>query len=221
MRAVIFDLDGVAVSTDAYHQLAWKETAEEAGIALPEEIAPKLRGVGRTECAAMILAAAGRSGSRWDVYTFAQKKNAKYVDYLKGLTPNDILPGVLRLLEALKQAGIRTAIASASKNAGTILEKTGLRGCFDAVVDGSMIRSTKPDPEVFLKAAELLHAAPEDCVVIEDAEAGIRGAEAAGMHTVAVGPAGRLGLGELNLNDLTGLMPELLPFAPKDGDPEQ
>ena len=213
VKAVIFDLDGVVVSTDYFHQLAWKETAEEEGISLSDEILPKLRGVGRIECAELIFAQAGRSGNKWDVYTFAQKKNAKYIDYLTGLTPNDILPGVLDFLAKLKRERIATAIASSSKNAKMILEKTGLIERFDVIVDGSMICNTKPDPEVFLKAAQLLHVSPEECVVVEDAEAGIQGAKACAMRTVAVGHAGARQLGDLNLDGLLGLETEELPFS--------
>lgn len=213
VRAAIFDLDGVIVSTDYYHQLAWKETAEEAGIVLRDEVLPRLCGVGRMECAAMILNEAGRCGNKWDIYTFAQKKNAKYTDYLNGLTPHDILPGVPELLASLRCEKIGIAIASSSRNARMILQKVGLTEVFDAIVDGSMICHSKPNPEVFLKAAELLRTPPENCVVFEDAEAGIRGARAAGMHTVAVGSARTLQLGDLNLDTLLGLKPEKLPFG--------
>lgn len=210
MKAVIFDLDGVIVSTDKFHQLAWKETADEQGIPFDESLGGRLRGVGRLVCAAMILEAAGKPNNRWDAYHFAQIKNSKYMDYLNGLSPKDVLSGVQEFIDGLKAAGIFTAIASSSKNARVILEMTGLTDRFDVIVDGTMIKNSKPDPEVFLKAAELLQADPGDCVVVEDAEAGIRGAKECGMYTIAVGPAGEIGCGDINLAGLDEISPESL-----------
>lgn len=219
MSAVIFDLDGVVVSTDVFHSLAWKETAEEYGIPFDDAILDRLRGVSRLECAALILRLAGRPTNRWDVYTFAQTKNSRYIDYLNGLSPADILPGVEDLLESLKKSHIKTAIASSSKNTQMILGKIGMTDRFDVVVDGTMISRFKPDPEVFETAARLLHESVKQCIVIEDAQAGIQGARACGMFAVAVGPAGAAGCGDLNFQDLSGLTAKKLidRMAQKEG----
>lgn len=189
MKAVLFDLDGVVVSTDEFHFKAWKTVAERENIPFSRENNHRLRGVNRMDSLEIILEKAAKAYSVEEKEALAGKKNRIYRDLLQTLTPGDILPGIPETLEYLKEAGIKTAIASSSRNAVFILDKIGLAEAFGAVVDGTRISRSKPDPEVFLLAAEDLKLAPEDCVVVEDADAGVAAAVSAGMRAVAVGAA--------------------------------
>lgn len=187
IKAVIFDLDGVIVSTDEYHYLAWKEIADRENIYFDRKINERLRGVSRMESLEILLEKAEKPYSDEEKLAMATDKNNIYRGLLNRLTPGDILPGVSGLLEALKQKGVRTAIGSSSRNTPVILEKIGMKDAFDAVADGNDIKNSKPDPEVFLVAAKKLGEAPENCVVVEDAFAGIEAAKRAGMKAVGVG----------------------------------
>lgn len=189
IKAVIFDLDGVIVSTDDYHYRAWKELADKQGIPFDREINERLRGVSRMESLEIILEKATRPYSQDEKDAMAQDKNERYRAMLAELTPNDILPGVLALLDALSARGIKLAIGSSSKNTPYILERIGLSDRFDAIADGNHIKNSKPDPEVFLLAASKLGIPPAQCAVVEDAIAGIDAAIAAGSKAVAVGYA--------------------------------
>ena len=191
MKAFIFDLDGVIVSTDRYHYLAWKQTADGEGIYFDEKINDRLRGVSRMASLEIILERAKRQYSEEEKQALATKKNDLYRDLLKNLTPKDRLEGVTETLAALREKGYLLAIGSSSKNTPFILEKIGYGDYFDAVSDGNNITRGKPDPEVFLKAAEMLRLSPESCYVVEDAEAGIDAANAGGFFSVGVGPASR------------------------------
>ena len=189
IRAVLFDLDGVIVSTDQYHYQAWKHLADAEGIPFDRDDNERLRGVSRMESLDIILEKASLSYSASEKAEMARRKNAIYRDSLRTLSPADRLPGVSTLLEDLRRRGIKIAIGSSSKNAGPILEAIGLDHTFDVVVDGNDIGRSKPDPEVFTRAAERLGVAPGQCLVVEDAEAGIEAALAAGMPVLAVGSA--------------------------------
>jgi beta-phosphoglucomutase len=189
MKAVLFDLDGVIVSTDEFHYRAWKAMAEREGIVFGREDNHRLRGVNRAESLEIILEKAHRAYSAEEKAAIMDEKNELYREFLESLTPKDILPGIPAALDLLKGAGVKTAIASSSRNAAHILEKIGLAGAFDAVVDGTRISRSKPDPEVFLLAAHELEITPEECVVVEDADAGVAAAVSAGMRAVAVGAA--------------------------------
>lgn len=186
-KAVIFDLDGVIVSTDEYHFQAWKAIADEEGIYFDQEINQGLRGVSRMESLEVLLRKSPRVYSAAEKERLAQRKNELYRQLLEQLTPADILGGVLTLLDSLKMHQIKMAIGSSSKNTPVILEKIGLTGFFDAVADGSEIHNSKPDPEVFLLAASKLVVEPFECVVVEDAEAGLQAARAAGMYALGIG----------------------------------
>ena len=186
LEAVIFDLDGVLVSTDEYHYQAWRKLADVHGIYFDRIINESLRGVSRMESLEIVLKRGDKSYSSDEKQQMAQAKNQTYVELLSKLTPHDILSGTLELLDALKNAHIKTAVASSSKNAKYILKKIELDGAFDAVVDGTMIQNSKPDPEVFLKAADIIGVEPENCAVVEDAHSGIEGAVAANMKAVGV-----------------------------------
>jgi beta-phosphoglucomutase len=189
MKAVLFDLDGVIVSTDEFHYRAWKALAEREGIEFSREDNHRLRGVNRAESLEIILEKSEKQYSAEEKAAMADEKNGIYRGLLQNLTPQDILPGVPAALALLKDAGVKTSIASSSRNAAYILEKIGLGGAFDSVVDGTRITRSKPDPEVFLLAARELGTSPEDCVVVEDADAGVAAAVSAGMRAVAVGAA--------------------------------
>ena len=186
IKAVIFDLDGVIVSTDDCHYRAWKKMADEEGIYFDREINNRLRGVSRMASLEIVLEKANREYSEKEKQEMAERKNTYYKELICELTPNDILPGAIETLEQLKENGIKIAIGSSSKNTPIILKQIGLDNYFDAVSDGNNITHSKPDPEVFLKAAEMLNIAPENCMIVEDADAGIEAGKRAGMKTLAV-----------------------------------
>lgn len=190
IKAIIFDLDGVIVSTDKFHYQAWKQIADSLGIPFDEKMNYRLRGVSRRESLERILE--GYSGApltEREKEKLAEQKNDIYRKMLQQMTPEDVAPEVRETLRILRERGYRTALGSSSKNAKFILEKTELTNAFDAVSDGTNITKSKPNPEVFLKAAEFLKEQPEYCLVVEDAKAGIEAANAAGMKAVAVGAA--------------------------------
>lgn len=189
IRGVIFDLDGVIVSTDNCHYLAWKRMADEEGIPFDRTINERLRGVSRMESLAIILEKAQKSYSDEEKQALAARKNGYYVELIGELTAQDILPGALETLELLKEHGIKIAIGSSSRNTPVILEHIGLSEEFDAVADGNAIKNSKPDPEVFLLAAQMLELDPAGCLVVEDADAGVQAALAGGMRVLGVGSA--------------------------------
>ena len=186
---VIFDLDGVIVSTDNCHYLAWKRMADEEGVYFDRKINERLRGVSRMESLEIVLERAQKTYTDEQKQALAQRKNAYYVELIGSLSKEDILPGALDTLEMLKRRGIKAAIGSSSKNTPLILKQIGLENAFDAVADGNAIAHSKPDPEVFLLGAKLLGLPPENCLVVEDADAGIEAAVAGGMRALGVGSA--------------------------------
>jgi beta-phosphoglucomutase len=188
-KGIIFDLDGVIVSTDEYHYQAWKEVSDEYGIYFDYEINERLRGVSRMESVDIIMEKAERHYTEKEKTDFATRKNNVYRRLLSGLSSRDILPGVESALDLLAQRGVLLAIGSSSKNTPVILERIGLAERFQAISDGNHISKSKPDPEVFLLAANRLKLAPEDCLVVEDAVAGVTAALRAGMAVLAVGSA--------------------------------
>jgi beta-phosphoglucomutase len=188
-QAVIFDLDGVIVSTDEYHYQAWKKMAKEEEIYFDRRINERLRGVSRMESLKVILEKSKKFYTKEQKTELAERKNSYYKDSLHGLTPKDILPGVMNLLDFLDRRNIKKAIGSSSKNTRLILKQIDLESQFDAIADGNGITKSKPDPEVFLLAAKLLERNPSECVVIEDALAGIDAAKAAGCKAVGIGSA--------------------------------
>lgn len=187
IEAVLFDLDGVLVRTDGLHYLAWKQIADAEGIYFDERINDRLRGVSRMESLEIILERASRTYSPAVKQDMAERKNAIYRELLMGMGPGDVLPGVAPVLDGLRRRGIKLAVGSSSKNAGTILDRCHLTPLFDAVVDGNDISRSKPDPEVFLLAASRSGVPPAHCLVVEDAMAGIESARNAGMRYVAIG----------------------------------
>lgn len=197
IRACIFDLDGVIVDTARYHYLAWKRLARGLGHDLTESENERLKGISRMTSLDIVLELAGVNPGEAHKETLAEKKNRWFNEYVQEMTPGDIFPGVKQLIAALRNAGLKVGLASSSKNAGTVLRKLNIEHDFDAVVDGGMIRHAKPDPEIFLVAAEKLGVKPSECVVIEDATSGIEAAHAAGMKCVGIGPAELLGKADL------------------------
>ena len=189
MKAFIFDLDGVIVSTDSLHYRAWKALADSEGIYFDEEINNRLRGVSRMESLEIILERATRTYTDEEKVAMAERKNGIYRELLQVLTPSDRLAGVTETLDALRAQDYKLAIGSSSKNTPIILEKIGYSGYFDAISDGNNIKNSKPDPEVFLKAAEFLQLQPDECFVVEDAEAGITAAKAGGFTAIGIGSA--------------------------------
>lgn len=187
IKGCIFDLDGVIVDTAKYHYIAWKEIARELNFNFTEHDNERLKGVSRMRSLEILLEIGNRVLGEQTKQELAEKKNKIYVSYIEKMNHDEILPGVIPFLEELKEAGIPAALGSASKNTPLILERIGLSGYFREIIDGNRTSKAKPDPEVFLLAAKGLNIQPENCVVFEDAEAGIEAAVAGGMYSVGVG----------------------------------
>lgn len=185
LQACIFDLDGVVCHTDEYHYLAWKCLCDELGFSFDRSLNEQLRGVSRRESLDIILRHNNAVLSEDMIQHAMDQKNAWYREYLEHMTPSDLEPEVRPVLTELRNLGIRTALGSSSRNARLILGRLGVAGSFDVIVDGTMLSKSKPDPEVFLKAADLLHVEPALCMVIEDAPSGLQAAQAAGMKCIA------------------------------------
>lgn len=188
-KGIIFDLDGVLCSTDRYHYLAWKQTAEEVGAPFDENINMKLRGVSRMESLEIILSGSKKTFDAAEKERLAAEKNDRYRKLLAQMFPADMSAEVRNTLTALHDAGLKLAVGSSSKNAAFILERLDAAHYFDAICDGTMIQHSKPDPEVFVKAAGMLGLKPADCLVVEDAAAGLEAAHAGGMDCAIVGTA--------------------------------
>jgi beta-phosphoglucomutase len=187
IKGIIFDLDGVIVSTDEYHYQAWQQLADEENIYFDRHINERLRGVSRMASLDILLEKSQKQYTDPEKNEMATRKNGYYQLLLERLGPADILPGVMDFISAAKQKGIKIAIGSSSRNSPFILERIGLSDCFDATSDGNDITNSKPDPEVFLIAAQRLQLKPQQCLVVEDAATGIEAAIAADMFAMAVG----------------------------------
>jgi beta-phosphoglucomutase len=211
--AIVFDLDGVICHTDVYHYRGWKSIADDLGIPFDETVNNRLRGVSRMESLEIMLEPyEGETLTDERKLDLAAIKNERYREMLGDMSPADLDPSVRATLDDLRGRGLKLAIGSSSKNAKFILERIGLDDYFDAISDGTNISRSKPDPEVFLKAAEYLGIDPARCVVIEDAVAGIEAGLAAGMYTVSIGDAADQGAGDAKLGtfaDLATVMTEL------------
>ncbi|TCI48340.1 MULTISPECIES: beta-phosphoglucomutase [unclassified Exiguobacterium] len=207
MKAFIFDLDGVITDSAEYHYLAWKALGEELSIPFDREFNETLKGVSRTESLERILRLGGRENdfSTEEKEQLATKKNEHYVSLIKNITPDDVLPGIEAFLSELKQAGYKIGMASASKNALMVTRQLGLLDAFDHIVDAATVAQSKPDPEVFLKAAEALGVEPKACIGVEDAVAGVEAIHAAGMFAVGIGDLAVLTEANIVFTDTTGL----------------
>lgn len=210
-RGIIFDLDGVICSTDQYHYQAWKMLADRLDIPFDQAVNDRLRGVGRLESLEIILEQSGKSFSPQEKERLAEQKNTDYVALLEQMTPKDLSFEVFHTMEELRREGILLAIGSSSRNAERILERLGLGTFFDAVSDGTNIKRSKPDPEVFLRAAGLLKLSPRECLVVEDAKAGIDAACAGGFDSAGLGQAAGYGKTVYPLNCFSGLLKIIQP----------
>ncbi|NND16337.1 MAG: beta-phosphoglucomutase [Eudoraea sp.] len=208
--AFIFDLDGVIVDTTHYHFQAWKMLADELGIAFSEADNERFKGVSRRRCLEILLEIGGTSMSETEFELCLTRKNDKYLSYIETMNEKEILPGVPDVLDHLLERKVPMALGSASKNARAILEQVGLMSYFDAIVDGTQVTAAKPDPEVFLQAANLLETENQKCVVIEDAQAGIEAANRAGMITIGIGEKEILGDADYVFKDFDEMGIDLL-----------
>lgn len=204
IQGVIFDLDGVLVSTDELHYRSWKELADAESIPFDRQTNERLRGVSRMDSLDIVLERADRPYTDGERSAMAQRKNERYRQLLGELTTNAILPGAIKLVHGLRRLGVPVAVASGSKNARLILDRLGLTDLFDAIVDGGEIARSKPDPEIFLLAASRLGVEPGRCVVVEDAAVGVKAARRADMKTVGV----RVDHADVTVSDLSKLSAE-------------
>ncbi|MBT9252615.1 MAG: beta-phosphoglucomutase [Brockia lithotrophica] len=206
MWAVVFDLDGVLVDTARLHAAAWRRLAGELGIPLSKELINSLRGLSRMDSLARILEWGGRTEvGPAEQERLAERKNRWYVESLEHLTPRDVLPGVVELLDELASHGVPVAVASSSKNARLVLERTGLAERFPVVIDGNAVVQAKPDPTLFLEAFRRLGVSPRKGVVVEDAASGVQAARRAGARVVGVGRPEELPEADLVVSDLREL----------------
>lgn len=205
-QGVIFDLDGVICSTDKYHYQAWKALADRLGVYFDEKINDRLRGISRMASLEIVLERCPRLLTQEEKEAAAAEKNGLYRQLLQQMSPRDLAPEVKATLDELRARGLLLAIGSSSRNARFILEQIGLGDYFDQVSDGTNITRSKPDPEVFLKAAQFLGLPPAACLVVEDARDGVRAALAAGMDAAALGDAARSGLATYDLISFSDLL---------------
>ena len=206
-QAVIFDLDGVICFTDEYHYRAWKSMADSVGIPFDRTINNRLRGVSRMASLEIILEKYhGPALSEEQKAALAQQKNDIYRESLKEMSTADLSDEVKETLDGLRAMGLQLAIGSSSKNTPFILGQIGLSGYFDAVSDGNNITHSKPDPEVFVKAAQMLGIAPEHCLVVEDAVSGAEAGHAGGMKVACLGDAAKNGAGDWNMESIRELL---------------
>ncbi len=206
IKAFIFDLDGVLTDTAEYHYLAWKRMAEEEGLSFNRQDNEKLRGVSRRASLELVLK--GRVLPEEKMQELMDRKNGYYRDYIKTISKQDLLPGAEELLTELKTRGYRLALASASKNAPLVVDLLGIEPFFDVIAHGGSVEKTKPAPDLFLYTAAKLGLEPRYCVVVEDAEAGIEAAKAAGMATIGIGPPERVGAANLFFSSVADIKPE-------------
>ena len=209
IKGIIFDLDGVICSTDEYHYQAWKSIADEEGIYFDRNINERLRGVSRAESLEIILERATASYSSEQKIALMEKKNNIYRELLKNMGPGDVTEEVRSTLRKLREKGYGLSIGSSSKNTRFILERTGLTDAFDGISDGNMISWSKPNPEVFIKAAGILGLKNDECLVIEDAVSGIDAANAAGFHSVGIGPAAECEGAEFKIQNLSEILDKI------------
>src|SRR4030095_130350 len=201
IRGFIFDLDGVITDTAEYHYRGWKRLADEEGIPFSREDNEHLRGVARRESLMLILKE--RVYPEEKIQEMMERKNDYYLAFIREITPRDLLPGAKELLEEIRAASLKNALGSASKNAGEVIERLGIRDLFDAISDGFSVERQKPAPDLFLHTAAQLGLSPAECVVVEDAAAGIEAARAGGFRSIGLGPEERVGEADTIFPDLS------------------
>ena len=209
IKACIFDLDGVVVDTAKYHYLAWKKLATELGFDFSPEENERLKGVSRMTSLNILLDIGGINVSEDEKIKLAEKKNKEYLKFINKMKPEEIFPGVKDFIQKLKEKGIKVALGSASKNAHTILKQLNIQNLFEKIVDGNMVTKAKPHPQIFLICAELLNTAPSECIVFEDAVAGLEAAHNAGMKCVGVGDPKILNMADYNIAGFYNIQPEM------------
>ena len=209
-KAFIFDLDGVLTDTAELHYLGWKRLADELGIGFNRNDNEALRGISRRASLLLLLKGCAQEYTDAQLDEFMERKNSYYRQYIESITPADLLPGSLELLERLKQQGYQLALGSASKNAPAVIKKLGLASYFSVVADPGSVKNAKPAPDLFLLAARELGVEPSSCVVVEDASAGVEAALEAGMWVIGIGPASRVGAADYVYDSLVGINPERL-----------
>ena len=209
-KGFIFDLDGVIVDTAKYHYLAWKKLANQLGFEFTKEQNELFKGVSRNRCLEILLEIGKREAKQEEFDTWMIEKNVDYLEYIENMDASEILPDVPRVLEFLKKNNTPIALGSASKNARPILEKVNLLHYFDVIVDGNNVTKAKPDPEVFLLAAKQLGVNSKDCIVFEDAVAGIEAANAAKMISIGIGDKNVLSEAKFNFNDFTEISTDFI-----------
>lgn len=214
IKAVIFDLDGVICSTDEQHYQGWKALSDRLGIPFDRTANNRFRGVSRMACMDILEEIGGKSYTDEEKVAYATWKNDYYRELLGEMSPADLSPEVKNTLDELRRRGYLLAIGSSSKNAKFILQRLGLEGYFDAISDGTNITKSKPDPEVFLKAADFVSTPCENCLVVEDAVSGVEAAHAAGMKAASVGDAAAKGCGNYIMNSFSQLL-NILPEVRK------
>ncbi|MCF6184148.1 MAG: beta-phosphoglucomutase [Bacteroidales bacterium] len=205
IKGCIFDLDGVIVDTAKYHYLAWKKLADELGFEFTKSDNERLKGVSRMRSLDILLKIGNKQFDKETKLKFAENKNKEYLNYIMKMTPDEILPGVIEFLEELQNKKIKIALGSASKNAMTILTQLKLTKYFDTVIDGTQVSKTKPNPEVFIKGAQSLNLKPEECLVFEDAEAGIEAAISGNFKSVGIGSIDNLGKANYIMQGFDGI----------------
>ncbi len=203
IKALLFDLDGVIVSTEKNHFEAWRETASKLGIPFSEHDNEALKGVNRVDSLKQILKLGNKTVSAEEFESLLVFKNDMYLDSITTLSKADLLPGVHSLLQQAKSMGVKIGLGSSSKNAPMILNRLGITDLFDVVIDGNGVKQPKPDPEVFLNGAKTLALSPSDCLVFEDANSGIAAAKAGGFIAIGVGNPLLKGVADIYFNDLT------------------
>lgn len=202
IKGFIFDLDGVITDTAEQHFQAWKMLADEMDWQFDREVNDKLRGISRMDSIEVIMKHNGVQIPQEKLTELATKKNDYYVASLEKMTPDDYLPGTRELLTHLRQEGFSVALGSASRNASKVLQQLGATGYFDVIGDGNSVAKSKPAPDIFLFAAKKLGLKPDECIVYEDAEAGIDAAKSGGFHSVGIGPKDRVGHADIRFNTM-------------------
>jgi beta-phosphoglucomutase len=200
IKGFIFDLDGVLTDTAEHHYRGWKRLAEEEGIPFTPAENEALRGIARRQSLMLILK--DRVYPEEKILELMERKNRYYLEFIREIGPNDLLPGAKRLLEETRSAGLKTAIGSASKNSEEVVERLGIRALLDVIADGNSVERQKPAPDLFLHAASRLGLQPGECVVVEDASAGVAAAIAGGFHSIGLGPVERVGKADLVMPSL-------------------
>ncbi|MDI6600257.1 MAG: beta-phosphoglucomutase [Thermoanaerobacteraceae bacterium] len=202
-EGMIFDLDGVLTDTARFHYMAWKRLCDEMGMRFDQTLNERLKGIGRMDSLNIILSENKSDLTDEEKLILTERKNRYYQEMISRITPDDLMPGAFELIQKLKELGVKKAVASASRNAATVLKRLGIIDRFDYIVDASAIKNGKPDPEIFLNASQNLWIPPERCIGVEDSEAGIEAIKRAGMYAIGIGAPAVLCKADLVLKDLT------------------